>query len=67
MLSTKYYINKRILPGEGNGNPVHYSCLGIPGTGGPVGVQSMGLQKNQTRLSVSTTATKCPLERWSIA
>ena len=34
-------------PGEGNGNPLQYSCLGNPMDGG----QSMGLQRCQTRLS----------------
>ena len=29
-------------PGEGNGNPLQYSCLKIPWTEGPVRLQSMG-------------------------
>ena len=29
-------------PGEGNGNPLHYSCLENPMDGGPWKVQSMG-------------------------
>ena len=40
-------------PGEGNGNPLQYSCLenSIPWTEEPGGLQSMGLQKSWTRLS----------------
>jgi len=33
-----------ISPGEGNGNPLQYSC---PGTEEPSWLQSMGLQKSQ--------------------
>ena len=33
-------------PGERNGNPLLYSCLGNPMDGVPVGLQSMGLQKS---------------------
>ena len=32
-------------PGEGNGNPLLYSCLGNPWTGGPGRLQSMGSQR----------------------
>ena len=32
-------------PGEGNGNPLQYSCLEIPRTEEPGGLQSMGLQR----------------------
>ena len=36
-------------PGEGNGNPLQYSCLENPmDRGEPGGLQSMGLQKSQT-------------------
>ena len=38
-------------PGEGNGNPFQYSCWEIPWTEEPGGLQFMGLQKSQTRLS----------------
>ena len=38
-------------PGEGNGNPFQYSCWEIPWTEDPDGLQFMGLQKSQTRLS----------------
>ena len=34
--------------GEGNGNPLQYSCLGNPWTEEPGGLQSMGLQKVTT-------------------
>ena len=37
-------------PGEGNGNPLQYSCLENPWTEEPGGLQSLGLQ-SQTRLS----------------
>ena len=40
-------------PGEGNGNPVQYSCWEIPWAEEPSGLQSTGdPQKNQTHLSV---------------
>ena len=32
-------------PGEGNGNPLQYSCLKIPWIEGPGGLQSMGLPR----------------------
>ena len=32
-------------PGEGNGNPLQYSCLENPMDGEPSGLQSMGLQR----------------------
>ena len=32
-------------PGEGNGNPLQYSCLGIPWREDPGRLQSMGLQR----------------------
>ena len=33
------------FPGEGNGNPLQYSCLRIPRTEEPGGLQSMGSQR----------------------
>ena len=36
------------IPGEGNGNPLRYSCLGNPMDREAWWVQSMGLQKSQT-------------------
>ena len=48
-------------PGEGNGNPLQYSCLEkIPRTEEPGGLQSMG-HKSRTRLSGYTTTT-CSLK-----
>ena len=38
-------------PGKENGNPLQYSCLGIPWTEKPGRLQSMGSQKSQTQLS----------------
>ena len=38
-------------PGEGNDNPLQYSCLGIPLTEEPGRLQSTGFAKSQTRLS----------------
>ena len=35
-------------PGEGNGNPLQYSCLEISWTEEPGRLQYMGLQKNWT-------------------
>ena len=35
-------------PGEGNGNLLQYSCLGIPWTEEPGGLRAMGSQKSQT-------------------
>ena len=32
-------------PGEGNGNPLQYSCLEIPWTEEPGGLQSTGSQR----------------------
>ena len=40
----------RRCPGEGNGNPLQCSCLGIPWTEEPGELQSMGSQKSQTLL-----------------
>ena len=33
-------------PGERNGNPLQYSCLEMPGTGKPGGLQAMGSQES---------------------
>ena len=38
-------------PGEGDGNPLQYSCLENPWTEEPGGLQSMGSQSGRTRLS----------------
>ena len=45
-------------PGEGNGNPLQYSCLENPQTEEPGRLQSMGLQKSRTQLSDFTYFTK---------
>ena len=37
--------------GEGNGNPLQYSCLENPMDTGPDGLESMGSQKSQIQLS----------------
>ena len=41
-------------PGEGNGNPLQYSCLGNPTDGGARRATVHGVAKNQTRLSMHT-------------
>ena len=41
-------------PGEGNGTPLLYSCLGNPTDRGAWGRQSVQLQKSQKRLSTQT-------------
>ena len=38
-------------PGEGNGNPLQYSCLGIPMDGGAWWAAVHGVAKSQARLS----------------
>ena len=38
-------------PGEGNGNPLQYSCLGNPWTEKLGGLPSTGLQKSRMYLS----------------
>ena len=43
-------------PGEGNGNPLRYSCLGNSMDRGAWGLQSMESQESQTRFSDGTTA-----------
>ena len=37
-------------PGEENGNPLQYSCLGNPWTEGPSELQSMELQRGEHNL-----------------
>ena len=54
--------------GEGNGNPLQYSCLGNPWTEEPGGLQSMGSQKSQTQLATKQQHqklpfVKCPLHK----
>ena len=50
MISAFYYA--KLVIGEGNGNPLQYSCLEIPWTEEPGGLQSMELQKSCTQLSI---------------
>ena len=40
----------RRIPGEGNGNPLQYSCLGHSMDEELGGLQSMGSQKSQTQI-----------------
>ena len=49
-------------PGEGNGNPLQYSCLENLWTKEPGRLQSIGLSKSQTQLSDQTTATSLKLK-----
>ena len=44
-------------PGEGNGNPLRYSCLEVPWTEEPGRLQFMGLQR--VRLNWARTLTVC--------
>ena len=41
----------RRSPGEGNGNPLHYSCLGHPMDRKSGGLQSMGSQRVRHNLA----------------
>ena len=41
----------RRSPGEGNGNPLQYSCWEISWTGKSEGLQFIGSQKSQTQVS----------------
>ena len=50
-------LGSRRSPGEGNGNPLHYSCLGNPMDRGAWQATVHGLPKSQTRLSYWTTTT----------
>ena len=44
-------------PGEGNGNPLQYSCLGNPRTEEPGGLQSIGVAKVKYNLAAKQTHT----------
>ena len=48
MLAPWPYWVIELRPGEGNGTPLQYSCLGIPWAEEPGGLQSMGLQRVNT-------------------
>ena len=47
-------------PGEGNGNPLQYSCLGNLVDRGTWPAMVYGVAKSQTRLSNSTTTATIP-------
>ena len=46
-------------PGEGNGNPLQYSCLAIPWRKEPGRLQSMGCKRVGDNLATKTTAANC--------
>ena len=46
-------------PGEGNGNPLHYSCLENSMDGGAWWATVHGVAKSQTQLSNFTFFSKC--------
>ena len=50
-------LGYRRSPGEGNGNPLQYSCLRIPWTEEPGGLQSMGSRKVRHNWAANTL---CP-------
>ena len=50
-------------PGEGNGTPLWYSCLGNPMYRGACGLQYMGSQESQAQLSKSATQDSRPSNR----
>ena len=50
-------------PGEGNGKTLQYSCLEIPWTEEPGGLQPVGSQKSQTRLRDQTTLRESEVKR----
>ena len=47
-------------PGEGNGNPLQYSCLGNPMDRGAGWATVFGVTKSQTQLSIVKAAQLCP-------
>ena len=49
------------FPGEGNGNPLQYSCLENPMDGGVLRATVHGVTKSQTRLSDDDTGTRWEL------
>ena len=46
-------------PGEGNGNPLQYFCLGNPMDRGASGLQSMGFQRAGHEQATNLTLTLC--------
>ena len=58
-------LGSGISPGEGNGNPLQYSCLGNPIDGGAWWATVHGVAKSRTRLSDFTfTFTLCIFMEW---
>ena len=49
-------LGLRRSPGEGNGNPLHYSCLKNPMDRGAWQTSVQGVTKSQTRLSMHAQA-----------
>ena len=49
------YVRRKCLFGEGNGNPLQYSCLGNPMDRGAWQATVHGVSKSQTHLSNQTT------------
>ena len=45
------------FPGEGNGNPLQYSCLGSPITEEPCGLQSTGLKESDRTEQLNNNST----------
>ena len=49
-------LGREAFPGEGNGNPLQYSCLENPMDGGAWWATVQGVTKSRTRLSTHTIA-----------
>ena len=47
----KFTIVYQIIPGEGNGNPVQYSCLENPRDGGAWWAAVYGVAQSRTQLT----------------
>ena len=52
------------IVGEGNGNPLQYSCLENPMDGGAWGATVHGVAKSRTRLSDLTHSLTLMTNRW---
>jgi len=53
-------LGREDAPGEGNGNPLQYPCLGNPVDRGAWWATVRGFTKSQPRLSNSTTTKSVP-------